>query len=151
MGGTSYFSNDLFYDTVPVRMSYKTVIDYWLTGSKKDLKVAQGLFKLKHYAYCLFFCHLALEKECKALFVSRHNQHAPFIHDLVILAQRCDLVLSKEQIKDLETITTFNIQGRYADYKSKFYKTFNNKKTAEFYLKVTQQLLVWLEKNFPKT
>lgn len=132
-------------------MGYETVLQHWLNGSKKDLQVAQGLFKLRHYAYCLFFCHLTLEKMLKAVFVAKHKNHAPFIHDLVILAQRCEIPLSTDQIKDLETITSFNIQGRYADYKSKFYKSFNKKSVAEQYMLVTKQLLLCLKNSLPNT
>ena len=60
------------------------------------------------------------------------------------------MILSDQQTNDLETITSFNIQGRYAEYKSNFYKTFNNKSTAEHYFKITKQLLVWLENNWLK-
>ena len=57
-------------------MGYKTVIKHWYDSSKKDLQVAQGLLGLHHYAYCLFFCHLALEKMFKAVYVSQQKNHA---------------------------------------------------------------------------
>ncbi|MGH7601969.1 MAG: HEPN domain-containing protein, partial [bacterium] len=42
------------------------VVRSWLESAEKDWDVARNLFKLKHYAYCLFFCHLTLEKLLKA-------------------------------------------------------------------------------------
>lgn len=127
-------------------MSFSKISLHWLEESRKDLNVAEGLFNLKHYSYCLFFCHLSLEKMLKALYVARNQEHAPNIHDLVVLAKRASLQLSKKHLDDMETMTSFNIQGRYADYKSEFYKKCNNRSTAQKYLKITKEYLVWLEK-----
>lgn len=127
-------------------MSYLKIIEYWENESVKDFEVAKGLCALKHYSYCLFFCHLVLEKMLKAFFVAKHREQAPHIHDLVILARKSGIMITTEQKDSLETITMFNIQGRYPDYKSKFYKKYNNKKSAEKYLTLTGELLAWLKK-----
>jgi len=39
----------------------------WIDSSNEDLKTAKGLFNLKRYSGCLFFCHLTIEKFLKAL------------------------------------------------------------------------------------
>lgn len=127
-------------------MSFKNIIQYWKQSSEKDIEVAQSLFQNKHYSHTLFFCHLALEKLLKAVYVSRNNIHAPYIHDLVILAKRSGIVLTIKQKNAFEIITSFNIQGRYADYKSQFYKKFNKHEYAKKYLDLTKGLLIWLEK-----
>lgn len=108
--------------------------------------MAKSLFQNKHYSHCLFFCHLALEKYLKAIYVLRNDAHAPYIHDLVVLAKRSELQLTAKQKSDLETITSFNIQGRYADYKSQFYKEFNKRVYAKKYLGLTKESLLCLEK-----
>ncbi|MBI4268353.1 HEPN domain-containing protein [Candidatus Uhrbacteria bacterium] len=131
-----------------IDMSFLKIIEYWQEGSRKDFEVARGLYSLKHYSHCLFFCHLSIEKMMKAIFVARKNEHAPFIHDVVILAGKAGIPLNKSQKDQLETITSFNIQGRYADYKSEFYKKYNNQKTAKRYVGVTKNFLLWLEKKF---
>ncbi|RIK76145.1 hypothetical protein DCC62_11930 [candidate division KSB1 bacterium] len=41
----------------------------WQRSSREDFKVAKSLFDNKHYAYCLFFCHLAVEKALKRIFI----------------------------------------------------------------------------------
>lgn len=127
-------------------MNFTKLISYWKQGAEKDFEVAEGLYSLKHYAHCLFFCHLTLEKSLKALYVLKHNEHAPYIHDLVILAKKIPLQLTMKQTRELETITSFNIQGRYAGYKSDFYKNYNNSLSAKKYMKVTQSILLCLEK-----
>ena len=127
-------------------MSFSKISLHWFEESKKDLTVAEGLFNLKHYSYSLFFCHLSLEKMLKAIYVAKNQEHAPYIHDLVVLAKKASLQLSKKHLDDMETMTSFNIQGRYSDYKSEFYKKYNNRPTAQKYLKITKEYLIWLEK-----
>ncbi len=127
-------------------MSIQKVILYWKQSGEKDFEVAQGLFKLKHYSHCLFFCHLSLEKLLKATVVQNTQKHAPHLHDLVVLAKKAGLELSKKQQNELETITSFNIQGRYADVKSQFYKKFNRRDVAKKYLDTTQHFILWLTK-----
>ena len=94
------------------KLNLKKLIAYWQKGSNNDWMVAQKLFKLGHYNYCLFFCHLALEKQLKALVVAQIKDQAPFTHDLYVLALKAGLVFDLEQRKNLETVTTFNISAR---------------------------------------
>lgn len=131
-------------------MGYKQIEVSWQENGEKDFEVAQGLFRLNHYSHCLFFCHLALEKFLKAIFVHRKQRHAPYIHDLLVLAKRVGIELSQKQISELETITSFNIQARYADYKSEFYKRFNRKVYAAKYLSVTKDSIKWLKEELTK-
>lgn len=98
-----------------------------------------------------FFVTCPLEKMLKALYVTHKQAHAPYIHDLVILAQRAGIPLSTKQADIFETITSFNIQGRYSDYKSAFYKQYNNRSTAQKYLKITKECLIWLEDELTTT
>ena len=127
----------------------KKLVAYWQTGSDNDWAVAKKLFKLGHYDYCLFFCHLALEKQFKALVVSHTKDQAPFTHDLYVLALKANLVFDFEQRKNLDTITTFNMSARYDNIKLAFYKK-ATKKYAEKYLKISVNIKIWLEKELTK-
>lgn len=60
----------------------------WRRSSQSDLKVARSLFEKKHYAYCLFFCHLAVEKELKRIYLLLNKEFPPFIHNLLALLKR---------------------------------------------------------------
>lgn len=131
------------------KLNLKKLLAYWQKGSDNDWMVAQKLFKLGHYNYCLFFCHLALEKQLKALVVSHVKNQAPFIHDLYALALKADLTFDFEQRKNLETITTFNMEARYDNVKLAFYKK-ATKKYAEKYLKISVNIKIWLEKELTK-
>ena len=125
-------------------------IQYWLDSSEKDFQVAQSLLKSKHYPQCLFFCHLSVEKLLKGIVVRTIKDYPPFTHDLRKLAKMADLDLDSKQKQYLEIISTFNIAGRYADAKMEFYRKYNRKEYSQKYLKITQNLLLWLKKEFQK-
>lgn len=113
---------------------------YLLAGSKKDLEVAEFLFKKKYYSQCLFFCHLTLEKLLKAVLIKRTKKFAPFTHDLKKLAELIGLALPQKQKDYLDEISVFNIAGRYAEEKMEFYEKYNKKDYASRYLKITVEL-----------
>jgi len=125
-------------------------IKYWLESSKKDFRAAQSLFESKHYAQCLFFCHLSLEKMLKGLTVKSAKKYPLYTHDLRRLAEIAKIDLDIQQRKYLDKIFTFNIAGRYADAKFEFYKKYNKKEYVQRYLKITENLLLWLKKEFQK-
>ena len=125
-------------------------IQYWLDSSKKDFQVAKSLFNSKYYSYCLFFCHLSVEKLLKAIVVKVTKNYPPYTHGLRKLAEFGKIKLSSEQKEILDKIFTFNIAGRYADAKLEFHKKYNRKEYAQKYLKITEDLLLWLKKEFQK-
>ena len=69
-------------------------IDYWLSTAEQDLESARRLLKSgEDLHWCLFFCHLTIEKHLKALAVKHTKDLAPRTHDLEKLAARSDLPL----------------------------------------------------------
>ncbi len=124
-------------------------INYWKESAGHNWETALDLLKTKHYDACLFFCHLTLEKILKALVVEHTNKSAPHIHDLERLALIAELPISKEQSEYLQTMTRFNIGGRYDDEKLAFYKSCT-KKYTEKYLNISNELQIWLKKQYRK-
>lgn len=123
------------------------LIGYWLDGADYDWKTARSLFKSGKYPYALFLIHLSVEKLLKGLIAKATKDHAPFTHNLVYLAGKLDLELSKEQITLLEEMNEFNLEARYPDEQRKFYKR-ANKAFADRYLKEAGVLREWLKKKF---
>ncbi len=76
----------------------------------------------KDFHWALFLGHLVIEKLLKAIIVRKTENHAPFSHDLRRLAKISELNFSDEHKKWLDSITSFNINARYDDYKEDFYK-----------------------------
>jgi HEPN domain-containing protein len=76
-----------------------------------------------------------VEKLLKAYYVKVKNEYPPLIHNLLRLAEIANISLDEGKKAELATITAFNIQARYDDYKM----SFQNKCTQEF----TEQ---WIDK-----
>jgi len=74
------------------------LIEYWLASSDDDFETMQAMFESKKYNWALFVGHLMIEKLLKALYVKIHNDYPPFIHNLLRLAEKCDLKLTEEII-----------------------------------------------------
>jgi len=107
-------------------------IKYWIDSSDDDFQAMNHLFEKGDYTWSLFIGHLVLEKLLKAWYVKINSKTPPFIHDLVRLAEKADLILDDEQKDILDTISTFNIRGRYDDYKREFHKKCSNAFTKEW-------------------
>lgn len=133
-----------------MQQNIQKTIKYWLNGSAKDFEAAERLFENKLYPQSLFFYHLSVEKILKAVVMKRTGKMPPFIHDLHRLAEIAKIKLTKDREEILEKIFTFNITGRYADEKFEFYRKYNDKEFAEKYLKITEELLLWLKEEFQK-
>ncbi len=108
-------------------MERNNLIKGLLQKAESDIKTARDLFKTKHYDWCLFIWHLALEKKLKAKILSLEKTII-YTHDLVRLAKHSLVLFSEEDMKHFYEITTFNIEARYDDYKLSFY----HKATSEY-------------------
>jgi len=63
-----------------------------------------------------------IERLLKAIVVKKTGTHAPLTHDLRRLAMLSGLTLEDKHKTWPDTISTFNINARYDDYKQDFYK-----------------------------
>lgn len=90
-------------------------------------------FEIKQYTWSLFIGQLVIEKLLKSLY-AKNNENSPYAiksHNLLALAQKCNLELTEEQVEKLKLITQFNISARYEDYKNEFYNLCTEEYTAE--------------------
>jgi HEPN domain-containing protein len=121
-------------------------IAYWINSSDRDYQTMIHLFEKQDYTWALFIGHLVIEKLLKALYITKHSDNPPFIHDLVRLAEKCGLELDEAQKDTLDTVTTFNIRARYDDYRLEFYK----KCTKDFtwqWIESIKDFRAWLKAN----
>lgn len=125
----------------------RELIQYWLKGSDYDWEAARSLFRSGKHPYCLFLCHLSVEKLLKGLIVKKTQAHAPYTHNLAYLAGKLSLEFSKEQLALLEEMNDFNLEARYPDEKNEFYKKATKPFTKQ-YLKSAGVLREWLKKKF---
>ena len=122
------------------------LMNYWIEGSDKDYDVMLDLQKSRRNSYALFFGHLVIEKLLKALYAknNKNNPYAPKSHDLDYLAEKMNIEITEHQNDLLVTISRFNIEARYDDYK----RTFENKCTDEYtdnQIKNIKEIRTWLK------
>lgn len=99
---------------------------YWKNSAESDWVAAQDLLKLKHILHALFFIHLSLEKLFKANWVLDNDESfPPMTHNLESLYSQTEVELDGNQLDMLKLINTWNIEGRYQDYRNKIAKTYS--------------------------
>ncbi|MFO7728296.1 MAG: HEPN domain-containing protein [Desulfonatronovibrio sp.] len=121
-------------------ISIEKLKKYWTAEADDALRVADHLIEKGDYSYALFFGHLALEKLLKALCADICGDHAPPIHNLVRLARIAQIQIDEQTENDFITITAFNIESRYPDFK----RSFRNKCTYEF----SQQHILLIKRHY---
>ena len=124
-------------------METEKVVEYWIKSAEEDYKSAQGLFTLGRYSHCLFFCHLTIEKILKGFIVKYTKEPAPYEHNILHLVELLPIKFSDENLDRLAEINTFNISGRYDDYKFEFYKKATKEYTERFVTE-TNNIFIWI-------
>ena len=119
------------------------VFKHWIESSDEDFKTMINLYSSKDYSWSLFVGHLVIEKILKALYVNLLGKHPPYTHDLLRLAKKAGLDLSKEYEEMLDRITSFNINTRYEDYKKEFRKLCTKQFTGKWIDNI-MELRKWL-------
>ena len=123
------------------------LMEYWLNSSDEDYDTMQVMFNNKKNTWSLFLGHLVIEKLLKWLY-AKNNKENPYTiksHNLLALAEKCNLDLTDEQVEKLQIITQFNISARYDDYKENFKQKCTDEYTAE-QIKNIEEVRIWLKK-----
>jgi len=108
------------------------LIKHWHDSSDENFDIMMYLFTGGKYTFALYVGHLVLEKLFKALYIKvTQDPIPPYIHNLNILAQRCNLEISPDIIEKLGIINSFNTETRYEDIKREIYARCTKEYTTE--------------------
>ena len=116
----------------------------WFFQSDYDLETANHMLQSERNVYCIFMCHLSLEKALKGLFVKRLNQFPPKIHDLMHFVDRLSLEPEDTHLNFLVWMTTQGITTRYADDLKRMIKIFPRERTNNIYQQ-TKTIQQWIK------
>lgn len=122
------------------------LMNYWIKSSEKDYDTMNVLYENGKNTWCLFIGHLTIEKLLKALY-AKNNEESPYAlktHNLLALAEKCNLELDDKQIEKLQIITQFNISARYDDYKESFEQKCTDEYTKKQVLNI-KEVRKWLK------
>ena len=123
-------------------MEIQKQIDYWHNGSQSDIETAGILIEKKKYREGMFFCHLAMEKMLKALYVKKTSELAPKSHNLFMLAEKSGITLNDDNEYLFGLLMEYNIQGRYP---GPSVAEHTGEQVSRF-MKKTMEVLKWAEK-----
>ncbi|NVO12382.1 MAG: HEPN domain-containing protein [Bacteroidales bacterium] len=120
------------------------LIKYWIETSDDDFETMMAMYETKRFSWSLFVGHLMIEKLLKAYYVKSKQDFPPFIHNLLRLAELAELGVNEEQKVFFVTVTAFNINARYDDYKLSFQKKCTLEYTTKWINELKTQRL-WIK------
>jgi HEPN domain-containing protein len=121
----------------------------WFLQADYDMDTAQYMFDGGRYFYCIFMCHLSIEKALKGLYRAKLMSDPPKVHDLLFLANRVQLAPPAE-VKDLlYELDGLSVPTRYPDELKKMALTYNQRSTEPM-LARARKALQWLRAQLPK-
>ena len=120
------------------------IVNYWIESAENDFKTMNDLYLTKNNSWALFMGHLVIEKLLKALYVKEKGEYPPMIHDLRRICEKAGIELDISIKTVLDSISRFNINARYDDYKQSFYKLCTDGFTAEWIYKI-KDCRLWIK------
>ncbi len=123
------------------------LVSHWINSSDDDFATMTDMYQTKHYNWTLFLGHLVIEKLLKACFIKAKHQFPPLIHNLLRLAEKSDVELDTDNIEFFATVTTFNINARYDDYKQTFYQLCTKEFTDIWFEKI-KNYRQWIKEKY---
>lgn len=121
----------------------------WIKQAEYDFETARIMFDNGRYIYCVFMCHLSLEKTLKGLFVRNLTKQPPKTHSLVYLVQTIGLKLPEDKTDFLESLDEVSVPTRYPEELDDLLAEYSRVKTKFVYNK-TKEVLQCLKKEFRK-
>jgi len=113
-------------------MTLQEHIQYWVRSSNEDWEASHFLLKGNHMVHAMFFIHLTLEKLLKANWILDNGEtFPPMTHNLENLFAQTELDLEIKDVDLLKLINTWNIEGRYQDYRNKLSKSYTKEYIKE--------------------
>ena len=128
-------------------MGKEEQVRYWIKTAEQDWAAAEDLLKLERFIHALFFFHLVIEKLLKAHWVKDNiGDFPPRSHDLEYIYSNTEIELPAQDVDELRTLNSWNLEGRYPDYLNKISKQADKKYTLEKYENIKRIRKCLLEK-----
>lgn len=116
----------------------------WFFQSDYDLDTASDMLKSGRNIYCIFMCHLCLEKALKGLLIKTTGEYPAKSHNLLYFVEKMDLSMSKSQYDFLFTLNKISVPTRYPEDLRKLFTAYTQERTA-LILNQTKELQLWIK------
>jgi HEPN domain-containing protein len=125
-------------------MSDGVKYEEWFLQSDYDLETAIDMFKTGRYIYCIFMCHLSLEKALKGLLIQRTGEYPSRSHSLIYFVERIGLQISDTRYEFVFTLNKISVPTRYPEDLRKLIASYTKEKTDEI-LNLTKETQAWIK------
>jgi len=125
-------------------MSGKEKYEEWYFQSDYDLGTAEDMYNSGRYIYCIFMCHLSLEKALKGLLIKSTGEFPIKSHSLVYFAEKLGLIAHEQYFEFLHTLNKISVPTRYPENLSNLVKSFSKEKT-QFVMNQTKEIQRWIK------
>ena len=125
-------------------MEQQLKYEEWFFQSDYDLETAQYMLQSGRNVYCIFMCHLSLEKALKGLFIKRFNQIPPKLHALMYFVNKIQLTLSDEHLLFIEKMDSLSVPTRYPEDLRAMIALYTPVQTTSIY-EQTKTIQQWLK------
>ena len=116
----------------------------WSRQAEYDMETAIAMLDSGRYIYCVFMCHLSIEKSLKALYAKKLGKNPSKTHSIVYLAQSLHLDLPEKIKEFLEILDSVSVPTRYPEELEKLIKEYTENKTKNI-LDESREASRWLK------
>jgi HEPN domain-containing protein len=125
-------------------MDDKNRHEEWYFQSDYDLETAVDMFKSGRSVYCIFMCHLSLEKALKGLLIKTTGEFPSKSHSLIYFVEKIGLKLSDSNYEFLFILNKISVPIRYPDDLRKLFTAYTKERT-ESILNQTREVQLWIK------
>ncbi len=125
-------------------MGYDTKHEEWYFQSDYDLETAFDMFKSGRYVYCIFMCHLSLEKVMKGLLVKNRGEFPSKSHSLIYFVEKLELKLEDSYYEFLFMLNKISVPTRYPEDLRKLVAAYTKDRTEDI-LNRTKEIQLWIK------
>jgi HEPN domain-containing protein len=126
-------------------MDNKEIFEEWYFQSDYDLETAFDMFRSGRMVYCIFMCHLSLEKALKGLLLKNTGEFPIRTHSLIYFVEKMDLKLSDPYYEFLFMLNKISVPTRYPDDLRKLSQSYSEERTLAI-LNQTKEVQEWIKK-----
>lgn len=116
----------------------------WYFQSDYDLETAVDMFQSGRYIYCIFMCHLSLEKALKGLLIKSTGEFPSKSHSLIFFVEKIGLKLSDSSYEFLYILNKISVPTRYPDNLRRLFTEFTKERTLSI-LNKTKEVQQWIK------
>ena|ERR1035438_2582770 len=116
----------------------------WYFQSDYDLETAQDMLNSGRNVYCIFMCHLSLEKALKGLLIKLTGEFPAKTHNLIYFIEKMEIDMNEKDFEFINVLNKVSIPTRYPEDLRKLFSTYSKEITIDI-LNNTKELQSWIK------